>query len=257
MDAIKADLEIDIYLGVAPTADDLSICATRPGPSGTVGRLQQGHGASAGLRRRAGRPPSGHEWAGSRRGTHGASNEQLGSPGVFGHLRDMRDRGLITNEQCVALATAAVGMRLGGGGEGSNVHQWTRGEAAEAGDLVAGTPIATFLDRGGQTTNRYAGGGSGTPGAHLDHAAVFQRYITEGGKRTGMEVSEQYQGSGGVHEHAYYFHDGWGEGDASNYHVIDTAHGHLGGTANPLTARDYHAAAVKAANEATPSLGTQ
>lgn len=249
MDLIKAPLEIDICFGQFAPSDDLSDRVAL-GPSG--GPRDRGAGVRGdGLRRN-------HQWAGSRRGTHGASNEQLGSPGVFGRLRDMRDRGLITNEQCVALATAAVGIRLGGGAEGSHVASWRRGEAAEAGDLVAGTPIATFLDRSGRTGNTYAiGGNGGQPGAHLDHAAVFQRYLTDHGQRVGMEVSEQYKGSGGQHEHAYYFNNGWGEGDASNYHAIDTARGHLGGTANPLTARDYHAAAVKAANDATPSLGTQ
>jgi len=256
VDALKVPLEIDICFGQFAPMDELSDRIARQS-SGDFGGYKIGqaighHGASDGLRRRAGRPVGRHEWAGSRRGTHGASDEQLGSPGVFGRLRDMRDQGLITNEQCVSLATAAVGIRLGSGKNGSNVHQWTRGEAAEAGDLVAGTPIATFLDRGGNTTDRYAGGGSGTPGAHLDHAAVFQRYLSEGGKRVGMEVSEQYVGSGGAHEHAYYFNDGWGEGNASNYHVIDTPSGHLGGANNPLTKQEqYHKAAIQAAT--TPS----
>jgi hypothetical protein len=266
---ILVPMMISICVGdIDPWAgDDLSPpLGMRSAPSARIGATEQ-HGASASLRRRAGQPPSGHEWAGALRGTHGGahggneahgmSTEQLGSPGVFNNLREMRDRGLITNEQCVSLATAAVGIRLGDGKEGSNVHQWTKGEAAEAGDLVAGTPIATFLDRSGRTTDRYAGGGSGTPGAHLDHAAIFQKYLHDkAGKRIGMEVTEQYQGSGGPHEHPYYFNSGWGEGNASNYHVIDTAQGHLGGEANPMSRQQYHDATMKAATDAvTPSLG--
>jgi hypothetical protein len=278
-DEILAPMEISICIGdLDPWVDDdlsppLGMASS---PSANFGRriggTEQRHGASPSLRRRAGRPPSGHEWAGARRGTpaaravreashavHGASIEQLSSPGIFTNLREARDRGLITNQQCVSLATAAVGIRLGSGKEGANVHQWTRGEAAEAGDLVAGTPIATFLNRAGQTTDRYAGGGSGTPGAHLDHAAVFQKYLHDkAGHRVGMEVTEQFQGSGGAHEHAYYFNSGWGEGNASNYHVIDTAGGHLGGAANPMSRKEYHDAVEKAAGDAvTPSLGTQ
>jgi hypothetical protein len=259
MATIAAPVDITICFGeLEPDAEPLglSFMTSAANRSSAFKRPNgQGHGASPSLRRRAGRPPGGREWAGSFRGTHhGALEAQLGSPGVFGRLREMRDGGMITNEQCVSLATAAVGIRLGSGRAGGNVHEWTRGEAAEAGDLVAGTPIATFLDRGGRTTDRYAGGGSGTPGAHLDHAAVFQKYLTDkGGNRVGMEVSEQYKGSGGVHERAYYFNDGWGEGNASNYHVIDTPSGHLGGAANPLTQREqYHAAAIDAATKRGP-----
>jgi hypothetical protein len=60
---------------------------------------------------------------------------------VVDHLTAMRDAHLITNEQCVSLATAAVGIPLGAKKEGGNVHDWRRGESAEAGGLVAGTRV--------------------------------------------------------------------------------------------------------------------
>jgi hypothetical protein len=162
------------------------------------------------------------------------------SSDVIDHLKEMRDKGLVTNQQCVSLATAAVGIKLGSGREGANVHDWRRGDAAQAGGLKAGTPISTFLDRQGRTTDLYAGGGSGTMGAHLDHAAIFEKYIrNKGGAITGMDVAEQYKGSGGTHSRAYMFGRGWGEGDAANYYAVKTASGgYLGGKANPMSRRN-------------------
>ena len=159
---------------------------------------------------------------------------------VLDHLKSARDKGLITNEQCVSLATASVGIKLGSGKEGANVHDWRKGDAALAGGLKPGTPIATFLDRNFGSSNLYAGGGSGTPGAHKDHAAVFENYIRDkNGKIIGMDVGEQFAGSGGTHEHPYYFGKGRGEGDASNYYAVKTASGeYLGGAANPMSRRD-------------------
>ena len=139
---------------------------------------------------------------------------------LLAKLERAREAGLISDEQCVSLAMAAQGVRKGSGALGSNVHEWRRGELAEAGGLQSGDSIATFLDRSGHTTNRYAGGGSGTPHAGLDHAAVFKRYIYENGQRVGMVVAEQYAGSGGVHEREYRFNSGFGERSASNYYKI-------------------------------------
>ena len=150
---------------------------------------------------------------------------------ILDRLERAREAGLISDQECVSLAMAAQGVRKGSGAPGSNVHEWRRGESAEAGDLQPGDSIATFLDRQGRTSDRYAGGGSGTPGAGLDHAAVFQRYVYENGQRVGMEVAEQYAGSGGVHERTYRFNSGFGERNGSNYFKISG----LGGssTANP------------------------
>ena len=101
----------------------------------------------------------------------------------------------------------------------------------------------------------YAGGGSGTMGAHLDHAAVFQNYIRDSkGNIIGMNVEEQYKGSGGMHSHAYY-PGGFGERNASNYSAIDVASGgHLGGAANPLNTRDAARSGGAVASR-TPHIG--
>jgi hypothetical protein len=170
------------------------------------------------------------------------------SADVVGHLKQMRDQGLITNEQCVSLATASVGIKLGGKGEGAFTGDWRRGEGAEAGSLKPGTPVATFLNRQGQTGETYAiGGHGGQPGAGLDHAAVFEKYLRDkGGKAIGMEVAEQYKGSGGIHERNYMFGQGYGEHTGSNYYAIKTASGgYLGGAANPMTADAVASAAGK------------
>jgi hypothetical protein len=167
---------------------------------------------------------------------HGGPLQSGGGPkGVVDMLDSMKQKGWVTNEQCVSLATASVGIRLGDGQLGSNVHDWRRGESASAGNLMAGQPIATFLDRQGHQSDRYAGGGSGTPGAHLDHAGVFQSYIKDDkGNNIGMNISEQYQGSGGIHTKRYMFNQGWGEGNASSYSAVRTSDGRLlGDTRNP------------------------
>jgi Phage tail lysozyme len=175
------------------------------------------------------------------------------SPEIMASLEDARRKGLITNEECVSLATAAVGIKLGDGQSGSNVHEWRRGEAAEGGDLRPGTPVATFLNRAGETTDRYAGGGAGTPGAGLDHAAVFESYVRDkSGKIIGMNVAEQYDGSGGAHQRAYMFGGGWGEHNASNYYAVKTDGGYLGGNRNPM-ARPAAQAVAEPTKPAAPT----
>ena len=143
------------------------------------------------------------------------------------------------NEQCVSLAKAAVGAN-------GSVHEWRRGVGALAGTLKPGAPIATFLDRAGRTVDRYANGGTGTPGAHLDHAGVFQSYIRDkDGKPIGFNMAEQYQGSHGVHSKRYMFGAGQGEGNGSNYSAITGPDGQpLGGDRNPMSRRATDVAAV-------------
>ena len=140
------------------------------------------------------------------------------------HLRTL-------NEQCVSLAKAAVGAT-------GSVHEWRKGVGALAGTLQPGTPVATFLDAYGRKVSRYANGGTGTPGAHLDHAGVFQSYIRDkGGNIVGMNIAEQYAGSHGVHSKAYY-NKGWGERNASNYSAVLGPDGQpLGGSHNPMNRR--------------------
>lgn len=153
-----------------------------------------------------------------------------------GGLANLKRLGL-TDEQCVTLAMAGVGIRKGSGVMGANVHDWRRGVDAAAGTLQPGQAVATFLNRNGSRSDLYAGGGAGTPGAHLDHAGVFQRYLMDGaGKRIGMEIAEQFKGSGGVHLKRYMFGQGWGEGNASNYSAVMTKDGKQLGGGNPAVA---------------------
>ncbi|MCJ2040411.1 hypothetical protein MKK55_15880 [Methylobacterium sp. J-059] len=148
---------------------------------------------------------------------------------VLGRMRALRSSGSVINEQCVALAKAAVGVS-------GSVTEWRKGVGAEAGTLTPGTPVATFLNRDGSQSSRYAGSGTGTMGAGTDHAAVFQNYIRDkAGNITGMRVAEQYKGSGGVKSKDYSFGSGFGEKNASNYNAILGKTGDfLGGSANPM-----------------------
>ena len=192
-------------------------------------------------------------WHGAARiGVHGMAGiggsmaDGLGSGSDIGmHLHTL-------NQECVSLAQAAVHA-------GGTVHQWRRGVDALAGTLKPGTPIATFLDRQGRQTDRYAGGGNGTPGAHLDHAGIFQSYIRDkDGKIVGMNMAEQYRGSHGVHSKAYGFGQGWGEGNASNYSAIMGANGRpLGGDLNPMARRADGLREPAQANAQRPTPGAK
>jgi hypothetical protein len=182
----------------------------------------------------------------------GSASSQGGATGHWADdLKKMKDNGLITSPQCVALASAAVGIKSGAMREGGHVGDWRPGEDVMSGDIKPGTPISTFLDREGKQSGRYAGGGIGTMGARLDHAAEFLKYLTdEKGKRTGMEVLEQYKGSG-PHVRDYYdnpvttgdyrnknvrYSPGFGENNARNYRAIKVASGgYIGDDANPMT----------------------
>ena len=163
-----------------------------------------------------------------------------GGGDVLGRMRDLKSGGQVIGDQCVALAKAAVGVT-------GSVAEWRKGVSAEAGTLKPGTPIATFLDRQGRQSERYAGGGTGTMGAHLDHAGVFESYIKDkAGKLIGMNIAEQFKGSGGVRSKAYYFGKGFGEHNASNYNAIqDKARNHLGGNLNPMNREDGDATSDK------------
>lgn len=165
-------------------------------------------------------------------GSGGSTSESVGEK-----IAGMKSAGLLTDEQCVTLAMASVGVRKGSGEAGANVHDWRKGDGADAGTLKPGTPVATFLNRDGSQSDRYAGGGAGTPGAHLDHAGVFQKYVLDAyGKRIGMTLLEQYQGSRGAHLKDYLFGKGSGEGNGSNYHAVLGPDGRpLGMGRNPMT----------------------
>ncbi|MCJ2057741.1 phage tail tape measure protein [Methylobacterium sp. J-048] len=166
---------------------------------------------------------------------------------VLAQMQQLRRSGQVVNEQCVSLAKAAVGAS-------GSVLDWRKGEGAEAGNLKPGTPVATFLNRNGSQSSRYAGGGTGTMGAGTDHAGVFQSYIRdEAGKIIGMNVAEQYKGSRGVHSKPYMFGQGFGEKNGSNYHAILGSDGQpLGGARNPMARAR---AAAQAASAPPPGLG--
>ncbi len=138
--------------------------------------------------------------------------------------------GKVTGIQCVALANAAVGFS-------GSVKDWRKGIGVAAGTMKDGAPIATFLNRDGSQSDRYAGGGIGTEGANLDHAAIFRRYLKDAaGKIIGMTVSEQSRGRP-LHLKDYKFGEGWGEQNGSNYNEIMGPDGKpLGGRNNPMIA---------------------
>ena len=169
----------------------------------------------------------------------GASPEAV-DPDLTKRLSALNQPRALKDEECVTLAMKAVGITKGAGIVGSNVHDWRKGESADEGNLKPGAAIATFLDRHGREADSYGAGspgGGGTRGAHLDHAAVFEKYLTDAaGKKIGMQVAEQFKGSGGIRHRNYMFHNGqYGEGNGSAYHAVKTADGkYLGGPNNPL-----------------------
>lgn len=123
----------------------------------------------------------------------------------------------LTNEQCVSLAKSAMGDQ-------SSVTTWRRGEGVSSGNLKPGTPVATFMDRRGNPSERYDAGGIGAPGNNTTHAGVFSGYERDrAGNITGMRMWEQYRGSGGPHLKFYPMDDRRGGAKSgSNYYSIQT-----------------------------------
>lgn len=153
--------------------------------------------------------------------TSGESVESLAA-------RIQQARPELESAQCVALAKAMVGST-------ASVTTWRRGEGAMEGTLKPGTPVATFMDRRGNPSDRYDAGGTGAPGNHTTHAAVFESYISDrGGKIAGMNVWEQYAGSGGPHRKFYPADGGFGTHSASNYHAILDENRRPLGRRNPM-----------------------
>ena len=143
---------------------------------------------------------------------------------VAARIRDVRPD--LESEQCVALAKAMVGSS-------ASVRTWRRGENVLSGNLQPGTPIATFMDRSGRPSDRYDAGGTGAPGNHTTHAAVFESYARDkDGRIVGMTVHEQYKGSGGPHRKTYGL-GGFGTRNAANYYSINDSSGRPLGRANP------------------------
>jgi hypothetical protein len=128
----------------------------------------------------------------------------------------------LSSQQCVALAMAAAGI-------GGTVRDWRRGDSVKDSALEPGTPIATFLNPDGTPSNRYAGGGIGTPGANRDHAAILLAKTADG-----IWVEEQSAGPGGPHAHFYPWKDPrGGEKSAENYFAINDSQGLPAGKNNP------------------------
>ncbi|MHB8483887.1 MAG: phage tail tip lysozyme [Nitrospiria bacterium] len=167
---------------------------------------------------------------GSGSGTGPQSNET--GDQVVNRLKNMKDAGLVSGDQCVSLAAASVGLKPGQW----NVHNWDMSHSATPGSLPIGTPVATHMDDQRNQSDRYAGGGSGTPGANKDHAGVISGYKYDNkGNPTGMYLAEQYTGSHGVKNTFYPFGGGANEKNALNYSPIYGPDGKpLGGMNNPL-----------------------
>ena len=105
------------------------------------------------------------------------------------------------NTECAAYAQM-------GGGVG-HTSGWKPGQAASSGGLKKGDWVATFGE-GGRYTNTYG----------ESHVARFEGYVyDEKGKIIGMNVTHQYNKSGGVIPGKFMFGSG-GEFDASKYHQI-------------------------------------
>jgi hypothetical protein len=162
------------------------------------------------------------------------------------------------SQECVALAKSAVGLDATPGA--NSVSDWRKGEGAQDGNLVRGTPVATFLDRSGNDSNRYDGGqGTGVSGNNTTHAAVFDSYATDkDGNKTGINVWEQYAGSGGSHMKTYNFGDQrGGTKSGENYYSINSASNNnapLGGERNPMAARGSAAAPASMAMPQAPTI---
>lgn len=138
-----------------------------------------------------------------------------------------------SNQECVALAKASVGSN-------ASVTSWRRGANAVQNQLPVGTPVATFMNRQGKASERYDAGGTGSRGTQTTHAAVVAGYEKDKqGVVTGMQVWEQYAGSGGPRLKTYPVDSKkFGEKNASNYFAIEQEGKNgeriaLGGTNNP------------------------
>jgi hypothetical protein len=89
--------------------------------------------------------------------------------------------------------------------------------------------LRRFLTPTAHLSNRYAGGGIGTPGANRDHAAILLAKTKDG-----IWVEEQFAGSGEPHAHFCPWNDPrGGEKSAESYYAINDLHGLPAGTNNP------------------------
>ncbi|WP_425098358.1 hypothetical protein [Tropicibacter sp. S64] len=133
-------------------------------------------------------------------------------------------------DECVVLPKVAVNaMRT--------VGNWRRGARACDRVLPPGTPVATFLGRRGQPSDRWDGGeGLGITGNFTTHSGVLAGYLLDAcGGVIGLKLWEIYPGCGRVRRRIYPFDDSlFGTANGRNYHVIHDLDGRpLGGRDNP------------------------
>lgn len=119
---------------------------------------------------------------------------------VLENLTIARNKGLISNDECVALAKASVGFS-------GPTSEWRKGDSgakiAAAG--VPGVPMATFFDRNRNPSNQYDGGHGGQHARDTigfgeyggkDHAVVSTGQVKkdENGEIIAQQVFDQWQG---------------------------------------------------------------
>ena len=158
---------------------------------------------------------------------------------VLDHLVEAKSRGLITNDQCVSLTAASVGIKLGGKSRDAWASNWVGAGNIDKNTAV-GTPLITVTPDG-----RYAYGKGGTPGIKRDHGVnLIHADYDDKGNLKGMQVAEQYAGHKFDPNHPekntrYIKNTGLGnENDASMYRLagVDDGKGGvhlLGGDKNP------------------------
>jgi len=119
--------------------------------------------------------------------------EMKSAKDVVEHLAEAKRQGLITNDQCVSLTAASVGIKLGNSHQGRDAYasNWV-GMGKIDKDTATGTPLITTTRDG-----RYAGGTGGVAGIGRDHGVnLIHADYDEKGALKGMRVAEQYAGHG-------------------------------------------------------------
>ncbi len=132
-----------------------------------------------------------------------------GDPALAARIQAIKPT--LPNEECVTLVQKASGL--------PPVGMWARGANAVQNQLPIGTPVATFMDRAGNPSDRYDGGqGVGLPGNNTTHAGIVAGYTANGD----LILWNQWKGSGGPVLTTYKRGDqGGGEKDANNYFAIN------------------------------------
>jgi len=112
---------------------------------------------------------------------------------VIEHLSEAKRQGLITNDECVSLTAASVGVKLGDPKQGADAYasNWV-GKGAPSKDTAIGTPLITTTPDG-----RYAAGTGGVGGIGRDHGVNLLKMDTDDkGSVKGAWVANQWNGNG-------------------------------------------------------------